>query len=143
MRIAGTKSCSLVDGEGIRYVVFVQGCAHHCIGCHNPDTWDFDGGFEVKSEYLRDDILQHKMIDGITLSGGDPFYQEEECMRLLELLPDINVWVYTGFHLDEIRDHPLARRADILVPEPFDIHQTCSGDYFGSSNQFTVRMNKR
>ena len=79
MRIAGVTPCSLVNGDGVRYVVFLQGCAHHCPGCQNPDTWDFDGGQETRVEWLADIIRQQKYVDGITISGGDPFYQQAEC----------------------------------------------------------------
>ena len=84
MRIAGVLTCSLVNGEGIRYVIFTQGCKHGCRGCHNPDTWDMGGGYEVSVEELAADIRKHRMIDGITLSGGDPMYQEAECLLLLD-----------------------------------------------------------
>ena len=81
MRIAGTLTCSLVNGEGIRYAIFTQGCAHNCQGCQNPDTWDFNGGSEIDVRDLAADILKRKHLDGITLSGGDPFYQQEECVK--------------------------------------------------------------
>ena len=88
-RIAGTLSCSLVNGNGVRYVIFCQGCAHHCIGCQNPETWDFNGGKEVTPEELAEDIKKHKRIDGITLSGEIHSIQQEECVSLLKLLPHI------------------------------------------------------
>lgn len=135
MRIAGTNSCSLVNGEGIRYVIFLQGCQHFCPGCHNPDTWDFENGEEVSVEKLAADISFRKYIDGITLSGGDPFYQQEECLKLLDLLPDMNVWIYTGFEFDEIKDTELAKRADVLVTGPFVEELKCEGKMYGSSNQ--------
>lgn len=135
MRIAGTNSCSLVNGEGIRYVIFLQGCQHFCPGCHNPDTWDFENGEEVSVEKLAADISFRKYIDGITLSGGDPFYQQEECLKLLDLLPDMNVWIYTGFEFDEIKDTELAKRADALVTGPFVEELKCEGKMYGSSNQ--------
>jgi anaerobic ribonucleoside-triphosphate reductase activating protein len=135
MRIAGTNSCSLVNGEGIRYVIFLQGCQHFCPGCHNPDTWDFENGEEVSVEKLAADISFRKYIDGITLSGGDPFYQQEECIKLLDLLPGINVWIYTGFEFDEIKDTELAKRADVLVTGPFVEELKCEGKMYGSSNQ--------
>jgi anaerobic ribonucleoside-triphosphate reductase activating protein len=135
MRIAGTNSCSLVNGDGIRYVVFLQGCAHHCPGCHNPDTWDFGGGVVWTPDELAEDIRQHKYVDGITLSGGDPFYQQEECLKLLDLLPGINVWIYTGFEYDEIKDTELAKLADVLVTGPFIEELKCEGRMYGSSNQ--------
>ena len=82
MKIAGTLPFSVVNGCGIRYVVFVQGCSHHCKGCHNPDTWDFEGGVEKSVEEIAEDFKKMKFRDGITLSGGDPFFQQEECLKL-------------------------------------------------------------
>ena len=135
MRIAGVTPCSLVNGDGVRYVVFLQGCAHHCPGCQNPDTWDFDGGQETRVEWLADIIRQQKYVDGITISGGDPFYQQAECLKLLDLLPGMNVWIYTGFEYDEIKDTELAKRADVLVTGPFIEELKCDGKMYGSSNQ--------
>ena len=135
MRIAGVTPCSLVNGDGVRYVVFLQGCAHHCPGCQNPDTWDFDGGQETRVEWLADIIRQQKYVDGITISGGDPFYQQAECLKLLDLLPGMNVWIYTGFEYDEIKDTELAKRADVLVTGPFIEELKCEGKMYGSSNQ--------
>ena len=143
MQIAGTNSCSLVNGEGIRYVVFVQGCAHRCPGCHNPDTWDFGGGYYAEPEMLAKDIMRRRHIDGITLSGGDPFYQQVACLKLLDLLPeDMNVWVYTGFEYDEIKDTKLAKRADVLVTGPYVEALRCEGKMYGSSNQRIIRKEK-
>jgi anaerobic ribonucleoside-triphosphate reductase activating protein len=142
MRIAGTNSCSLVNGEGIRYVVFLQGCAHRCPGCHNPDTWDFEGGHYIHPAALAGDIRCRSFIDGVTLSGGDPFYQEEECLELLARLPHyLNVWVYTGFEYEEIKDRPLAKLADVLVTGPFIENLKCEGQMYGSSNQEIHRRN--
>lgn len=136
MRIAGTLPCSLVNGDGIRYVVFVQGCGHHCPGCHNQKTWDFNGGNEVEPELIANDFKRRKHLDGITLSGGDPFYQQEECLRLIELLPEgTNVWIYTGFEYEEIKDTELAKVADVLVTGPYVEELRCEGQMYGSSNQ--------
>lgn len=143
MRIAGTLSCSLVNGEGIRYVIFTQGCPHHCPGCHNPETWDENGGFEIAVEELAVDILKHKHIDGITLSGGDPFFQQDECVELLNLLPKMNVWVYTGFLYEDIRDTMLARMADVIVDGPYIEALRCDGKMYGSSNQRIIRKGER
>jgi anaerobic ribonucleoside-triphosphate reductase activating protein len=135
MRIAGTLPVSLVNGDGIRYVVFVQGCGHYCTGCHNPETWDFDGGKEVEPELIAADIKRRKHLDGITLSGGDPFYQQEACLELLRLLPGVNVWIYTGFEYNEICDTELAKAADVLVTGPYVDELRCVGKMYGSSNQ--------
>lgn len=136
MRIAGYHSCSLVNGEGVRFVIFVQGCAHRCPGCQNPDTWDFDGGYEITPQELVAKIRSHKFIDGITLSGGDPYFQEADCVRLISMLPKhLNVWVYTGYNYAEIKDRPLSSVADVLVTGPFIESMRCEGKYYGSYNQ--------
>ena len=136
MRIAGTLPCSLVNGEGVRYVVFVQGCGHHCPGCHNPETWDFDGGVELDPKWIACDYMRHAhLLDGITLSGGDPFYQQEACVELLKLLPGVNVWIYTGFEYNIVCDTKLAKMADVLVTGPYVEALRCEGKMYGSSNQ--------
>lgn len=137
MRIAGIKECSLVNGNGVRYVVFVQGCAHHCPGCQNPDTWDFAGGTEMSPAQIAADYSRHAhILDGITLSGGDPFHQQAECFELIALLPPgTDVWIYTGFEYDEIKDTDLAKAADVLVTGPYIEELRCEGLLYGSSNQ--------
>lgn len=141
MRVAGTLPCSLINGEGIRYVIFLQGCAHQCKGCQNPDTWDFNGGSDVNISYLANDILKRRhYLDGITLSGGDPFYQQDACVELLKLLPeDMDVWIYTGFLYEEICDTELAKRANVIVDGPYIEELRCEGYLYGSSNQRIIR----
>ena len=140
MRISGVLTCSLVNGEGIRYVIFTQGCAHACEGCHNKDTWDFNGGYEVDLESLVADIKKRRhYLDGITLSGGDPFYQHDECVKLLRMLPEMNVWIYTGFNYGDICDTELAKMADVIVDGPFVEELKCEGHYFGSFNQRIIK----
>lgn len=141
MRIAGVTPCSLVNGEGIRYVVFLQGCAHRCRGCQNPETWDFDGGQEVAPEDIAAQYMKRThLLDGITLSGGDPFYQQEACVELLKLLSGVNVWIYTGFRYEEIQDTRLARMADVIVDGPYmQDRRTETLPYRGSSNQRIIR----
>lgn len=139
MRIAGIMPFSLVNGEGIQYVVFTQGCNHHCRGCQNPETWDFHGGEEMTVEEIAEDFKRRKLRDGITLSGGDPFYQQEECLKLLDLLPGVNVWIYTGFEYEEIQETELARRADVLVVGPYIEELKCEGKMYGSSNQRIIK----
>ena len=128
-----------MNGDGSRYVVFLQGCPHHCPGCQNPETWDFAGGREVTAAEIVTDFKKRRLLDGITLSGGDPFCQQEACMELLDLLPAINVWVYTGYEYENIADTPLAQRADVLVVGPFVEALRCEGFMYGSSNQRIIR----
>ena len=143
MRIAGVNTCSLVNGDGVRYVIFVQGCKHHCKGCQNQWSWDMDGGTDIPVEMIAEDVRKHRMIDGITLSGGDPFYQQDECIKLLKLLPDYNVWIYTGFYYEEIAGTELARMADVIVDGPFIEELRCDGKMYGSSNQRIIRLEKK
>lgn len=142
MKIAGILPCSFVNGDGARYVVFVQGCAHHCQGCHNSETWDFDGGTEMTVEEIAADYRKHRLLDGITLSGGDPFFQKQECLALLGMLPDVNVWIYTGFEYEEICHTELAKMADVLVTGRFVQELACDGKMYGSSNQKIIRRKK-
>lgn len=135
IRIAGILTCSFVNGDGARYVVFTQGCSHHCPDCQNPETWDFKGGTEVSVESIANEFNSKKLLDGITLSGGDPFFQQEACMELLKLLPGVNVWVYTGFEYEDIKDTELAKRANVLVTGRYIKELKCEDSMYGSSNQ--------
>lgn len=126
----------------MRFVIFCQGCAHRCKGCHNPETWDFDGGEEISVEELARQIMAKKHIDGITLSGGDPFYQQDECVKLLKLLPGVNVWAYTGFRYEEIAETELAKMCNVIVDGEYIEELKCTGEMYGSTNQRIVRVNK-
>ena len=84
IRIAGTVDDSIVDGPGYRYTVFTQGCPHHCPGCHNPETHDFAGGKTVDTEEIIRQFRENPLLDGITLSGGDPMCQPEPCLTLAQ-----------------------------------------------------------
>ena len=104
LRIAGTVNESIVDGPGFRYTIFTQGCPHHCEGCHNPQTHDFNGGTLVDTDDLFNEIIKDKFLDGVTFSGGDPFCQ---CKPLTELakkirsyngfITPLNIISYTGY----------------------------------------------
>ena len=139
MKIAGILPCSFVNGEGARYVIFLQGCKHHCKGCHNPETWNFDGGTEIGAKEIAEDFRKRKLLDGITLSGGDPFFEQKACVELIDLLDGVNVWIYTGFEHDEISETELSKKADVLVVGKFVEELKCDGHFFGSSNQKIIR----
>jgi anaerobic ribonucleoside-triphosphate reductase activating protein len=139
VKISGILPCSFVNGDGARYVVFVQGCKHHCDGCQNPETWNFDGGYEITVQEIAEDFKKHRLLDGITLSGGDPFFQQDACLNLLNLLPGVNVWIYTGFEYEDICDTELAKMADVLVTGKFVKELSCEGKMYGSSNQKIIR----
>lgn len=142
MRIAGTLPCSFINGDGARYVVFTQGCNHYCPGCHNPETWGTNGGLEIPVAEIAADFKERRLLDGITLSGGEPFLQQNECLALLDLLPGVNVWIYTGYEYEEICDTPLAKRADVLVVGPFVEELKCDDKMYGSTNQKIIRKGR-
>ena len=107
LRVAGTVNDSIVDGPGIRLTIFTQGCPHHCAGCHNPQTHDFDGGEQVPISRLLEKIKGNPLLDGVTFSGGEPFCQAE---ALAELGNDIkslglNVITYTGYTFEYLFEH--------------------------------------
>ena len=141
MRINGVLTSSLVNGDGIRYVIFLQGCPHHCDGCQNPDTWDPKGGYDISVEDLIADIKKRHLIDGITLSGGEPFMQQEECCKLISLLPEnLNVWVYTGFRYEEVAHMPLAKVVNYIVDGRFEMDNPAVGKMYGSNNQRIINV---
>ncbi len=144
MRIANTVSDSIVDGPGLRFTVFTQGCPHRCPGCHNPETHDPAGGREVSVEELSAQMVKNPLTDGLTLSGGDPFCQATECAALARLARErgLNVWVYTGYTYERLLEGDLPgalellEQTDVLVDGPFLLVQKSYEALFrGSSNQ--------
>lgn len=140
---------SIVDGEGIRTVIWTQGCSHHCKGCHNPETWSFEDGYLVDVDSVIEEIDSLTGQDGITLSGGDPFYQVDACTLIAKHCKDkkLNVWCYTGFlYEDLIKDTKmleLLKYIDVLVDGPFVLSERSLDLYFkGSSNQRIIDVPK-
>ena len=147
-RISGIESESIVDGEGIRYVIFTQGCPHHCPGCHNPKTHSFKAGKLVGVNELLIDISKNKdYIDGITLSGGEPFCQSKQCSIIAEKAHEfgLTVWCYTGYLFEELygRNDELLNHIDILVDGPFVLEERSMDlDFRGSKNQRIINVPK-
>ena len=147
------QSDSVVDGTGIRAVVWTQGCSHNCPGCHNPGTHDFKGGFEVDVDEVNEAISELEFQDGITFSGGDPFFQPEACAKIAEHIQSLgmNVWCYTGFLFEDLLKASVKKKAimdflsniDILVDGPFVIaKRSYSAKFRGSSNQRIIDVKK-
>ena len=130
MNLLGTYPETIVDGEGIRYSIYLAGCSHHCPGCHNPESWNPRAG------------------DGVTFSGGDPFFHPEEFLLLLKRVKEetgMNVWCYTGYSYEEIKAQPRLSAAldyiDVLVDGRFE--QALFSPYLefrGSSNQRILKL---
>jgi len=99
IRIAGIIKESIVDGPGIRMVVFAQGCKHNCSGCHNPGTHSFDGGTLITVDQILEKAKSNPMLDGITFSGGEPFEQAESFAVLAKKakMLSLNIVTYTGY----------------------------------------------
>ena len=106
LRIAGIVKESIVDGPGIRLVIFAQGCKHNCPGCHNPETHSFEGGNLISVEEILEKVKKNPLLDGVTFSGGDPFEQGEAFSILGEKVKTLglNVMTYTGYTYEEIID---------------------------------------
>lgn len=140
---------SIVDGEGIRTVVWTQGCSHNCEGCHNPSTHDFKGGFEVDTDEIINDLNKIEFQRGITFSGGDPMFQAEACnaIAVAAKAKGLNVWCYTGFTFEELLNNPktleFLKNIDVLVDGKFILKQrSLNLDFRGSKNQRIIDVPK-
>ena len=123
LRIAGTVQDSIVDGPGLRYVIFTQGCPHHCPGCHNPQTHDFQGGKDADTDQILEQIFDNPLTSGVTFSGGEPFVQADALVPLAEVR--------------------LLELADILVDGPYiEEQRDLTLQYRGSANQRVIDLNK-
>ena len=142
LRIAGTIPESIVDGPGIRYVLFTQGCPHSCPGCHNPQTHDFAGGREVQVSDLLTDITRRSFVKAVTLSGGEPFCQPAPLAELAAALKKkgFHLMCYSGFTFEELLQkedaRPLLEQLDLLVDGRFvESRKNIELRFRGSDNQ--------
>ena len=147
IRLAGELTTdSIVDGEGIRTVVWTQGCIHNCPGCHNPETHSFEKGFLKDVDELCAEILELEFQDGVTLSGGDPMCQIDACLEIAKFCQNnkLNVWCYTGYKIEDLLKRAkkekklkeLLENIDVLVDSPFVLElKSYNVPFRGSSNQ--------
>lgn len=149
VRLAGVIETSINNGDGIRKVIFAQGCKHHCKGCFNPDTHDFNGGYDCDTEKIIERINNDYMIDGVTFSGGDPFEQAEAFAHIAKNInKDLTIWCYTGYTLQQIIDNidrpgwkELITNIDVLVDGKFEEDKKDRNlKYKGSSNQNIIEL---
>ena len=145
LRIAGTVNDSIVDGPGIRFTIFTQGCPHNCEGCHNPQTHDFHGGTIVDTDELLEKVKSNPLLDGVTFSGGEPFCQAHilaELGREVKKL-GMDIITYTGYTFEQLYEKreqngwgELLEVTDYLIDGPFILAQKDWEIKFrGSSNQ--------
>ena len=137
---------SVVDGFGVRTVIWTQGCSHNCPFCHNPSTHSFDGGALFEVDDIKEELSKLTYQDGITLSGGDPLFQIEAVTEICKYAKKINlnVWCYTGFTYEKIREmskikpiyQEFLNNVDVLVDGKFENAKKDLNLLFrGSSNQ--------
>lgn len=145
LRIAGFMYESMVDGPGIRTTVFFQGCPHACPECHNPHTWNPQGGALYSREAIVSRLKLTPLVNGVTFSGGEPFLQAEGAAELGRMVKNngLNLWVYTGFVWEELlagQQRPgwqaLLATADVVVDGPFRAElKQLALPFRGSTNQ--------
>lgn len=145
---------SIVDGPGLRAVIWTQGCNHNCKGCHNPQTHDTCGGYEIDSKEIVDKISKLKLHRGITLSGGEPFMQSEALIDIAKVCKSfgMDVWAYTGYTFEELTDKKnvnyfnnlnLLRNIDVLVDGRFiEAKKDITLKFRGSLNQRIIDVKK-
>ena len=151
MRYQGIIKASIADGQGWRTVIFISGCSHACKGCHNPESWNKNSGKVFADDDLNFIItsLKKPEIKGLTLSGGDPLMEynredvEKLCKIIKSIIPNKDIWLYTGYEWDEIKHLPLLKYIDVLVDGKFILEQRdISLPFRGSPNQRIIDVKK-
>ncbi|HIU75248.1 MAG TPA: anaerobic ribonucleoside-triphosphate reductase activating protein [Candidatus Pelethocola excrementipullorum] len=151
MRYHDITKDDMLNGEGLRVVLWVSGCSHNCKGCQNPVTWDPKGGvlFDRAAKAEIFDQLDKDYISGITYSGGDPLFlaNREEILALTkeikEKYPNKNIWLYTGYNWEEVKDEPVIPYLDVLVDGKYiEKERDVSLPWRGSRNQRVIDVPK-
>ena len=150
LRLLRTFKVTIVDGVGLRYSIYFSGCSHACPGCHNEYSWNPNNGIELTYKILNEianEINQNELLDGITISGGDPLFNPKDMLKVLKFLKEKtkkNIWMYTGYTLEEIKKDDLRKEClkyvDVLVDGRF-IKELYDPNikFRGSSNQRIIK----
>ena len=151
LQIAGIEKESIVDGPGFRFTIFVQGCPHRCIGCHNPNTHSFSGGYKITVNEIINQIKDTSLISGVTFSGGEPFTQPVALVNLSRKIHNMgyDIICYTGYTYEYILNSQdkdktdLLSNTDILIDGLFEINKRSLDLKFrGSTNQRIIDVKK-
>ena len=140
---------SVANGDGIRTVLWVQGCNHHCVGCQNPQTWDSSAGRKYTEDVEKNimNSLESEYVSGITLSGGDPLFPDNRddvtalCKRIKEKYPNKTIWLYTGYLYEEVLNLDIMGYIDVLVDGEYHAEErNLALPYCGSENQRVINV---
>ena len=153
IKLSGIVSESIVDGPGIRYTVFVQGCPHNCEGCHNPQTHSFSGGYDSDTDKILAEILENPLLDGATFSGGEPFCQAKALAYLARKLKEneLGVIAYSGYTFEYLLEHAneengyleLLHGIDYLIDGKFVLAlKSYECKFRGSTNQRIINVSE-
>lgn len=147
MRYHNITKDDMLNGDGLRVVLWVAGCSHGCKGCHNPVTWDPQGGLEFDGEARQEiyDELEKDYVSGITFSGGDPLHEANIegvtalAKEIKEKYPDKTIWLYTGSVWDQVKHLEIVKYLDVLVDGDFQEDKKDNTLHWkGSSNQLVI-----
>ncbi|QND85212.1 Class III ribonucleotide reductase activating protein [Chromobacterium vaccinii] len=142
-------TCDLVNGEGVRVTLFVTGCAHACDGCHNRSTWDRKSGRPFTPEARKELLSRCAGHDGLSLSGGDPLLPANRdeilalCRMFKQRYPDKNIWLWTGYDYEEVRELEILQFVDVLIDGRYRQDLPTSKPWRGSDNQRLLRLGAR
>ena len=151
MRYHNITKDDMLNGDGLRVVLWVAGCSHHCKGCQNPQTWDPEGGipYDPQAEEELFSLLERDYISGLTISGGDPLFEDnrEEVLRIVKKLkktfPNKSVWIYTGYSYEDVKDLEVLELIDVLVDGRFILEERdITLPWKGSANQRVIDVKK-
>lgn len=151
MKVMNIIHDSVVDGEGLRTVIFFAGCPHRCLGCHNPESWKMTNGREMTIDEILSEVESNPLTD-VTFSGGEPMIQAKKLATLARRIKALgkNIWVYSGFTLEELLEarDPYKREVltfcDVLVDGRFVLEERdLSLKFKGSRNQRIIDLNKQ
>ena len=149
IRVANYINDSITDGPGLRFTLFVQGCDKHCEGCHNPATWDINGGKDMQVDEIFSLIKDNILLSGVTFSGGEPFLQAQKLVPLAEKIKEagLEIAVYTGDTFENLlskNDESINRLiflSDVIVDGPFILSKrSLTLKFMGSSNQRKINV---
>lgn len=151
MYYGNVEEHDVINGPGVRTILFVSGCTHKCRGCHNPDSWDFDYG-EPFTKEVEDKIINYlksPIVQGFSLLGGEPFDNVDDCIKLVKRIrqecPDKDIWVWSGYTFEYLNNHSSKREllhlCDVLVDGRYNEGlRDLSLHYRGSSNQRIINI---